>query len=230
MLDPFIGAWLLDAAASDYGDAAPPRRAVYTLMPASAGLWVHVDWTEADGERQVMSFTTALDGSPHPLPSGVALIGRLDAAGLYTQALQGGQVILEAQRRVSADGGTLTVEQRSDGERIVGVYRKSRVKQVICYRRDLGMRKGKIAAQCAHASIGVFTRRDQGPPDHLVVPLDGPAAVWLRRGSAKVVLSVETEADLLAAHAAAVERGIPAIDEVRLHSFVGSHVVSRSAP
>ncbi|MFT4626098.1 MAG: PTH2 family peptidyl-tRNA hydrolase [Myxococcota bacterium] len=209
MLDPYLGAWVLDPAASDPGDAPAPVRAVYCLMPADGGVWAHAQWTEASGERQVMTFTTPLDGTPRSHPSGVELAGRLDATGLYTQATHEGAVVLEAHRTVSPDGGTLTVVQRTDGVRTTGVYRRSRVKQVICYRRDLKMRKGKIAAQCAHASIGVFTRRDQGPPDHLVVPLDGPSAVWLRRGSAKVVLSVETEADLLAVHAAAGAAGLP---------------------
>lgn len=35
----------------------------------------------------------------------------------------------------------------------------SKVKQVICIRKDLGMRKGKIAAQCSHASMKVFFDR-----------------------------------------------------------------------
>ena len=46
------------------------------------------------------------------------------------------------------------------------------VKQVLLYRRDLKMRKGKIAAQCAHASLAVFLRRGAVAQGHLVVPLD----------------------------------------------------------
>lgn len=96
------------------------------------------------------------------------------------------------------------------------------VKQVILYRRDLKMRKGKIAAQCAHASLAVFLRR-QIPPDHvavtvgegseapdvLVVPLDPAMAAWVRGRFTKVVLSVEDEAALLEAHRLAEAAGLP---------------------
>ncbi|MEM6931068.1 MAG: aminoacyl-tRNA hydrolase, partial [Myxococcota bacterium] len=95
------------------------------------------------------------------------------------------------------------------------------VKQVLLYRRDLKMRKGKIAAQCAHASLAVFLRR-QLPREHvtlavggvpfdddaLVVPLDEAMSAWVRARFTKVVLSVEDEAALLRAHELARAAGI----------------------
>ncbi len=83
------------------------------------------------------------------------------------------------------------------------------VKQVLLYRRDLKMRKGKIAAQCAHASLSVFLRRGALTQGHLVVPLDAAMTKWIERGSAKVVLSVDDEEALLAAHALAEAAGLP---------------------
>lgn len=83
------------------------------------------------------------------------------------------------------------------------------VKQVLLYRRDLKMRKGKIAAQCAHASLAVFLRRGGMAEGHLVVPLDAAMAQWITRGSAKVVLSVDDEEALVAAHGLAQEAGLP---------------------
>jgi len=83
------------------------------------------------------------------------------------------------------------------------------VKQVICYRRDLKMRKGKIAAQVAHASMKVFLLRNIGTPDRLVIPLEGPMAAWVQRRFTKVVLSVESEEDLLRIHQECLDRGIP---------------------
>lgn len=99
------------------------------------------------------------------------------------------------------------------------------VKQVILYRRDLKMRKGKIAAQCAHASLAVFLRsaispegiavaidgtpHPLDPASTLVVPMDAAMVTWTTRGFKKIVLSVDDEAALLEAHRLAQEAGIP---------------------
>jgi PTH2 family peptidyl-tRNA hydrolase len=83
------------------------------------------------------------------------------------------------------------------------------VKQVLLYRRDLEMRKGKIAAQCAHASLAVFLRRGALSADTLTVPIDPAMRRWLDGGSAKVVLSVDDEAALTTAHRLAQEAGLP---------------------
>ncbi|MBX2797900.1 MAG: aminoacyl-tRNA hydrolase [Myxococcales bacterium] len=96
-------------------------------------------------------------------------------------------------------------------------------KQVLLYRRDLKMRKGKIAAQCAHASLAVFLRRrlpaeglriEAGgvplePADTVVVPLTEAMADWVSGRFTKVVLSVDDEESLLEAHRLAQEAGIP---------------------
>ena len=83
------------------------------------------------------------------------------------------------------------------------------VKQVIVYRRDLQMRKGKIAAQVAHASMKVLLDRDEGPWDRLEIPLDPVMAAWARARFAKIVLSVEDEDALVRAYELARAAGIP---------------------
>jgi PTH2 family peptidyl-tRNA hydrolase len=97
------------------------------------------------------------------------------------------------------------------------------LKQVLVYRRDLKMRKGKIAAQCAHASLAVFLRRRVRPtslvadgaaldPERtLVVPLDEAMAEWTRSRFTKVVLSVDDEAALLEVHRLAEAAGLPTV-------------------
>lgn len=105
-------------------------------------------------------------------------------------------------------------------------------KQVIVYRRDLKMRKGKIAAQCAHAAMGVFLRRQvdaervvvrprdaEGPPEEGWVALDPDRALvldvtpemkaWATGRVKKVVLSVDDEEALHAVHRLAEEAGLP---------------------
>jgi len=97
-----------------------------------------------------------------------------------------------------------------------------KIKQVIVYRRDLKMRKGKIAAQVSHASMKVFfdrqitgldsTIRERisgDPHSFLVVPLDEPMGAWVRGIFTKIVLTVDNEDDLLRAYQMAQDAGLP---------------------
>ena len=90
------------------------------------------------------------------------------------------------------------------------------IKQVFLFRRDLNMRKGKIASQVAHASLKVFFDRGsvvcgtvEEPAYTLSVPLTPEMAAWIKGIYTKIVLSVESEADLLAAFAMAQAADIP---------------------
>ena len=84
------------------------------------------------------------------------------------------------------------------------------IKQIILYRRDLKMRKGKIAAQVAHASMKVFLdRATSSSPSSMTLHLTPDMATWVRSRFTKIVLSVEDEASLLRAYEEAKARGIP---------------------
>lgn len=85
----------------------------------------------------------------------------------------------------------------------------SNLKQVIVYRRDLKMRKGKIAAQAAHASMKVFFDRAVKEPHQLTIPLTPDMAAWVNGIFTKIVLSVDDEDALLAVFEHARERGLP---------------------
>jgi len=96
-----------------------------------------------------------------------------------------------------------------------------RIKQVILFRKDLNMRKGKIAAQVAHASMKVFFDKSvfiqkevQGilqvhHEEMMHTYLTPEMAEWAKTSFAKVVLSVENEADLLNALKLAQKAGLP---------------------
>lgn len=72
------------------------------------------------------------------------------------------------------------------------------VKQVIVVRKDLQMRKGKLAAQVAHASMKFLidnNEADRG--DELNVKLSNDEATWLMSGSfTKVVVGCDSEGAL----------------------------------
>jgi PTH2 family peptidyl-tRNA hydrolase len=99
-------------------------------------------------------------------------------------------------------------------------------KQVLVVRKDLKMRKGKVAAQCAHASMKVLldlaTARiplgrvpmhedDPDPPQHFrafLVDRGSPLESWLDGAFAKICVYVESEEDLDAIHRKAVDAGL----------------------
>ncbi len=70
----------------------------------------------------------------------------------------------------------------------------SEVKQVIVVRRDLSMRKGKIAAQVAHASMKFLTDNNEAERgDEMIVKLSPAEAMWLSGSFTKVVVGVDSE-------------------------------------
>jgi PTH2 family peptidyl-tRNA hydrolase len=73
-------------------------------------------------------------------------------------------------------------------------------KQVIVVRKDLNMRKGKIAAQVAHASLGVFSRhmQVQGRGNLFVgsFVFDEYAKLWFENSFTKICVSCDSEMEL----------------------------------
>ncbi|KAJ1925589.1 hypothetical protein EC988_010352, partial [Linderina pennispora] len=62
-------------------------------------------------------------------------------------------------------------------------------KLVLIVRTDLGMTKGKVAAQCAHAALGCYKRALKQNPAVL--------KAWEYTGQAKVTLKVNSEEEML---------------------------------
>lgn len=76
------------------------------------------------------------------------------------------------------------------------------IKQTIIVRSDLGMGRGKMAAQASHASVAGYIavkRRDPETADR-----------WVREGMKKIVLKVGSESELMGAFRKAKETGLPA--------------------
>jgi peptidyl-tRNA hydrolase, PTH2 family len=73
------------------------------------------------------------------------------------------------------------------------------VKLVLVVRTDLGMGRGKLAAQVAHAAVMAALHATGTPA----------AVAWLADGQPKVVLRADDEEHLAAVAAAASEAGLP---------------------
>jgi peptidyl-tRNA hydrolase, PTH2 family len=83
-------------------------------------------------------------------------------------------------------------------------------KQVIVMRKDLNMRKGKMIAQGAHASLKVLLDAATRADGVLTLPLgDGALAAWLGGRFTKVCVSVDSEAALDAVVERARAAGVP---------------------
>ncbi|TVU16381.1 hypothetical protein EJB05_39940, partial [Eragrostis curvula] len=74
-------------------------------------------------------------------------------------------------------------------------------KMVLVVRNDLKMGKGKIAAQCSHATLGLFKKLQQRAPKSL--------KRWERCGQVKVVVKIESEEDMLVLQGRAKSLNLP---------------------
>lgn len=86
-----------------------------------------------------------------------------------------------------------------------------KVKQVIVWRNNLKVRTGKMMSQAAHASLGIFTKvipenhKDYSDETHEAIDY------WLNNEFTKVVLQVNSEAELLDLYNKARYLNIPTI-------------------
>lgn len=85
------------------------------------------------------------------------------------------------------------------------------IKQVIVVRKDLKMRKGKMIAQGAHASMKVFFERieycDHG--EMLIKDITLDMEEWINGQFAKICVSVDSEEELLDIFKKADEANLP---------------------
>ena len=69
-------------------------------------------------------------------------------------------------------------------------------KQVIVMRKDLNMRKGKLVAQGAHASMGAILGLCKRDGNKLVLEMDERTEPWLTGRFKKICVYVNSEAEL----------------------------------
>lgn len=81
-------------------------------------------------------------------------------------------------------------------------------KQIIIVRKDLNMRKGKMIAQGAHASMAAILNLGTFTNNTLSIPLDSRIQPWLLGKFKKICVSVNSEAELLKIYEDAKSNGI----------------------
>lgn len=81
-------------------------------------------------------------------------------------------------------------------------------KQMIILRKDLNMRKGKMVAQGAHASMSVFLQCMEKDGENLIFKMDERSEPWLTGRFKKICVSVNSEEELLNLYQKAKDQGI----------------------
>ena len=94
-----------------------------------------------------------------------------------------------------------------DGEDALNTFEENRgeeCKLVLVVRTDLGMGKGKIAAQCSHATLACYKHALA----HSLKSSSSLLRRWEATGQAKIALQVPSEEQLELLHAKAVSLGL----------------------
>ena len=81
-------------------------------------------------------------------------------------------------------------------------------KQVIVVRKDLNMRKGKIAAQAAHASMAAILDLCKKDGKTLTLEMDERVEPWLNGKFKKICVSVNSEEELKEIYEKAKAKGL----------------------
>ena len=98
-------------------------------------------------------------------------------------------------------------------------------KQVIVMRKDLNMRKGKMIAQGAHASLRVILQAgaaNEAKTDYTIAMTE-PMAAWMTGRFMKIAVSVDSEAalDAIVAQARAANVPVAIITDAGMTEFHG---------
>jgi peptidyl-tRNA hydrolase, PTH2 family len=117
-------------------------------------------------------------------------------------------------------------------------------KQVIVMRKDLNMRKGKMCAQAAHASLAVLLEAFFGPygersweidivgkkayTKKVYLYEDDPITEWVNSSFKKIVVGAESLQECVDAYQAAKKAGIPCslIEDKGLTEFGGNITIT----
>lgn len=123
--DPSLGTWKLNVAKSKFMPGPPIKGDTRSYEVNDAGwLVVTTETIQPDGRRTGVRFAAKFDGRAYPqigrFAPTVTLITYEPVNALtlkYTQRDSSGKVLSTNTRTVSADGKTMTIEQRSTDEK-----------------------------------------------------------------------------------------------------------------
>ena len=163
--------------------------------------------SESDDEAAAIALSLTLHGEPStstpPVPPTMPLSSEAET-GLVAQVMEFAGCSAELARKAVAAAGpdgpgavelAVTLALSGDVQLPVGPH-----KAVCLVRRDLGMGARKVAAQVAHAALGVFRLASQRCP--------GMLAHWVGDGEAIIVLGVDSVSEMKRLLSTATTQGL----------------------
>jgi methionine-rich copper-binding protein CopC len=114
-VEPVVGNWKLNVAASKFSGEAP-KSVTRSYSESPDGVVLHQKIIGADGKEMDMRVVTKLDGKDHAIegnPDADTVAGKaIDARTSHFTMKRGGKEVGTVHRVVSADGKTLTVNNK----------------------------------------------------------------------------------------------------------------------
>jgi PTH2 family peptidyl-tRNA hydrolase len=132
------------------------------------------------------------------------MLGQAKSLGLF-----GGSPIAQsaqAEKEKAADSSEDDSSSDEDDDSTPSEFpsHNEECKMVLVVRTDLGMTKGKIGAQCGHATLACYKHFLRHSPDSNILRR------WERMGQAKVALQIKSEEELEVLQAQALSLGLVA--------------------
>jgi hypothetical protein len=130
----FLGHWILDPASCRYEQGEPPRSGSYRIDEDEGRLVFTIDWVDAEGEAQQISFSGRPDGEPEPFAGGdladALAVTAVSPRELTSSAFYRGVERMTAQRQLDATGAAMRVVQLvrlPDGTKLLNtsIYRRA---------------------------------------------------------------------------------------------------------
>ncbi|KAL1958156.1 hypothetical protein VTO42DRAFT_5011 [Malbranchea cinnamomea] len=131
-----------------------------------------------------------------------ASIGIFGSSGTVSRSRGGKQDVKGRDDDDEWESGSEEEQEGDGGDLATFEGNTDDVKLVLVVRTDLGMGKGKIAAQCSHATLACYKYYFSKAPNSPILKR------WERGGQAKVALQVKSEDELLLLQAQALSLGL----------------------
>ena len=133
-VDPFVGSWSMNVAASRYESDLPQSMSI-VMEQATQGLHYRSDTKYPDGHVVIANYTADYDGKPTAVIANGKMMApvalkRIDAQTVEASYIRGLQIVATSRRSLSENGRVMTItttayDERHKATTNVGVYQRT---------------------------------------------------------------------------------------------------------